>query len=356
MTNHEQSAGIIDRDRKLKHSNLSNAECLPMAFGHRHATFNRDVNSLYDMISGVTPKLKSYECVGQPQKFFHRSAFVSVNDLALAATVCSPTAYEVSEDDDLYFILPFHGQASAESQGKNYLVSPIIGAALTPGFNRKGFMSEMSMLQATLNPTRLKATALAMRGTNSVEPFHEDRLARPYQMSMRVGHIRFDQLCASLCKTIDDCDLDVNTLNALGFDDFFYRFVAGIAFPELINASDARDSTNLKTPIERVCDYIDAHLTDTIYLTDLEVISQLGTRALQYAFLRRFGCTPISWIRQRRLALAHQRLLRPQPSDTVTSIALDCGFSNPSDFARLYSKTYGASPKFTLGQSTGLNA
>ena len=69
MTNHEQSAGIIDRDRKLKHSNLSNAECLPMAFGHRHATFNRDVNSLYDMISGVTPKLKSYECVGQPQNF-----------------------------------------------------------------------------------------------------------------------------------------------------------------------------------------------------------------------------------------------------------------------------------------------
>jgi len=325
---------------------------LPLAFGHRHAELNQDINSLYDLISGVTPALKAYESLGHAGDFYHRSAFIHMKDLALAATVCSPMAYQVTEDESLYFLLPLHGQASATSQNKHFVASSGLVAALTPGHKRKGSMSEMSMLQATLKPERLRSTALAMCGA-AHRQLIDDRLERPQLLSMRAGRVQFNQMFSSICKTIDDCGLHTDTLSALGFDDLFYRSVIFMAFPELFFQPAAPPHPFGKWSIDRVCDYIDAHLTEPIYLTDLEAISELSTRSLQYAFMRKFGCTPMAWIRQRRLDLAHRRLMHAAPWETVTSIALDCGFSNAGDFAHLYASAYGVPPKSTLGRAHG---
>jgi AraC-like DNA-binding protein len=327
------------------------AQRLNMAFGQRHATVNQDINSLYDLITGVAPALKSYDSLGT-QAFYHRTAFVGLQDLALAATVCSPMAYEVSDDEALYFILPLHGEADASSQKKSFLCSPALGAALTPGHARKGSMGEMSMVQATLDPARFKATAQTMLG-EACRPLIEDRLQGPSVLPMCAGQLRFDHLFSTLCKTIDDCGMQAGTLNALGFDDVFYRTVISMAFPEQLVHGQAKPAAAARTPLDRVCDYIDAHLTEAIYLTELEAIAQLGTRALQYAFLRRFACSPTAWIRQRRLQLARHRLMHATPMETVTRIALDCGFSNPGDFARLYLQSYGEAPSATLKKSVG---
>lgn len=324
---------------------------LCLAFGQRYATINHDIRALYDLITGVTPTLKSYEHTGTDE-FYHRSALVNLKDLSLAATVCSPMAYEVCEDtnDTLYFILPFHGQASARTRRKDFLSNPALGAAITPGHDRKGHMGEISMLQATLRPERLKATALAMLGQSSLNQVRE-RFLEPRVLPMHSGQVRFDHLFSTICRTIDDCGMQSALLHALGFDDLFYRSVVTMAFPELLAQHSTATSAAALTPLNRVCDYIDAHLSEAIYLTELEAVAGLGTRALQYAFMRRFGCSPTAWIRQRRLQLAHQRLMHAGPSDTVTGIALDCGFSNPGDFAQLYQKSYGEPPRQVLKRS-----
>lgn len=322
-----------------------------MAFGYHRSAINQDINSLYDMISGVTSTLKLYE-KADSSAFFHRSAFVSVKDLALAATVCSPMAYEVSEDDKFYFKLPFQGEATARSQHKDYRSSPADGAVLMPGHARKGKMTEISMLQATLEPERLQRTAMTMAG-DGYRRLIEDRLQAPQLLAMQSGQVQFDQLFRTVCKVIDDCGLATETLNALGFDDLFYRAVVNMAFPELLGLPQDSRRTSDNTVLERVCDYIETHLSETIYLTDLEAISQLSTRSLQYAFQRRFNCTPMGWIRDRRLQLARQQLRCAFPGQTVTSIALDCGFSNPGDFARFYFKRYGELPGYTLSQAIG---
>lgn len=320
-----------------------------LAFGDRQAATNLDINSLYDQLSAVTSTLKSLESVDSG-KFYHRTAFVGMKNLALAATVCSPMTYEVAEDDSFYFILPFAGQASASCEKKRYLASPSLGAAITPGHARKGGMSDMSMLQATLSPERLKFTAATMLGP-AFQRQIKDRLDAPKLVALQTDHLRFDQLFTTICKTIDDCGLRAETLNALGVDDLFYRSVVSMAFPDLI-ANGRAQSPGLAA-LNRVCEYIDAHLTETIYLTELEVIGQLSTRSLQYAFQRQFGCTPTAWIRERRLRLAHHRLQNAHPDETVTSIAMECGFPKPSDFSRWYLLYYGQSPKSTLSKAAG---
>lgn len=330
-------------NKSLKISGIKNK----MPFGHQYSSTSNDINQFYDLITGVTPTLRSYEVLGNSKKFEQRSAFLELKDLTVAASVCSPITYEVDEDHGIYFILPFHGEATCKIENQNYISSASHGAMMIPGQHRRGATTNLSMLQATLNADRLKSTALAMMGHNS-RPIIEKRFQSPQMLPMNSGKVRFDRLFYTLCQTIDDCHLQNGILNNLGFDDIFYRSVINMLFFDHFENYKNQFKYSRNSQINLICEYIEANLTEPIYLTDLEKISDLSARSMQYAFMRESSCSPTAWIRQRRLQLAHQRLLRASPSDSVTRIALDCGFSNSSDFARLYLDTYGQSPKLTL--------
>lgn len=59
----------------------------------------------------------------------------------------------------------------------------------------------------------------------------------------------------------------------------------------------------------------------------------------------------MAWILDRRLQLVHQRLLQAAADDSVTKIAVDCGFTNLGRFALAYRAKFGASPSDTLKRS-----
>jgi transcriptional regulator GlxA family with amidase domain len=54
---------------------------------------------------------------------------------------------------------------------------------------------------------------------------------------------------------------------------------------------------------------------------------------------------------QMRLERARERLLSAVPSDTVTSIALDCGFAHLGRFPTAYRTAFGELPAETLARS-----
>jgi AraC-like DNA-binding protein len=77
----------------------------------------------------------------------------------------------------------------------------------------------------------------------------------------------------------------------------------------------------------------------------------IGIRALQAGFRRQVGYSPRQYLIRCRLDLARARLLSPAPLDTVSSIAIDCGFLNLGLFASRYRRTYGELPSQTLAGS-----
>lgn len=340
---------------KLGNSNSNSnstqvAQNLRIAFGHRNAAVNRNINSLYDLITGVTPTLRAYESIGQSRDFFHRSAFVEMKDLTLAATACSSISYEVTEDSNFYFFLPLSGESFAQTAHKNYISSPSHGAFIATGQERKGFTSEMSMLQATLDLERLKSTALTMAGP-SLQKLIEDRLRSPHVLPMQAGNLRFDHLFSTICQTIDDCGLQSATLNALGVDDLFYRAVITMTFPELFLDLSALQEIDKKyvssRKLELVCDYVVANLEKTLDLTSLEEISGMSARALQYAFRERFNVTPTQWIREQRLDRARTMLQWSHNEDSIVAVAMSLGFSNHSIFSQYYKARFGELPSET---------
>jgi transcriptional regulator GlxA family with amidase domain len=83
----------------------------------------------------------------------------------------------------------------------------------------------------------------------------------------------------------------------------------------------------------------------------IEAIANAGgcsVRALQLAFRSFRGTTPMASLQRIRLAAARVEILRIDGAQSLARIAAEHGFSNPSRFAQLFRRTYGAYPSEAL--------
>jgi AraC-like DNA-binding protein len=112
-------------------------------------------------------------------------------------------------------------------------------------------------------------------------------------------------------------------------------------------AMDRRDSG--APTLRRAVTYIEEHAADDLSVADIASAATVTIRAVQLAFRRHLGTTPMAYLRQVRLAHAHQDLQRSDPGTrTVAEIAARWGFANHSRFTASYRRTYGVPPSHTL--------
>lgn len=102
--------------------------------------------------------------------------------------------------------------------------------------------------------------------------------------------------------------------------------------------------------LRRALAYVDGHAAAPITLADIAAAAGVGARALQYAFARHLGTTPLAHLHRVRLEHAHRELQAADPTTgaTVTEIAVSWGFPKPSRFAAEYRQVYGQLPSRTL--------
>ncbi|WP_063831314.1 AraC family transcriptional regulator [Streptomyces sp. NRRL F-2664] len=121
------------------------------------------------------------------------------------------------------------------------------------------------------------------------------------------------------------------------------------ARPEPVLA-DTRDATT--DTVRRAVAFIESHPAAEIGLADAAAAAGVTPRALQYAFRRHLGTTPMAYLRRVRLAQAHADLLAADPGrDTVTAIAHRWGFHHQGRFAAAYRAAYGVPPRAALARS-----
>lgn len=115
--------------------------------------------------------------------------------------------------------------------------------------------------------------------------------------------------------------------------------------PTIEDRHDANPAT-----LCRAIAFIEDHADQDISVADIAAAARVTIRALQYAFRRHRGTTPMGYLRTARLQYAHEDLLAADPTTgvTVTEIAARWGFFHPGRFARLYRAVYGRPPHQTL--------
>jgi transcriptional regulator GlxA family with amidase domain len=110
------------------------------------------------------------------------------------------------------------------------------------------------------------------------------------------------------------------------------------------------DPSRLPPLVRTAVDTIEQNLREPFTVEDLADACGVSARALQYAFRKHIGMTPMAYARQVRLAQAHRELETADPAGgvTVARVAAAWGFMNPGRFASYYAQQYGRRPSETL--------
>lgn len=113
-------------------------------------------------------------------------------------------------------------------------------------------------------------------------------------------------------------------------------------------AADRRDAH--PATIRRAVAYLEQQADQDVGLADIAAAAHVSPRAVQHAFRRHLGTTPLGYLRRIRLERAHRDLLAADPDggDTVSAIALRWGFASHSRFTAHYRTAYGRPPSHTL--------
>ncbi|WP_328417523.1 helix-turn-helix transcriptional regulator [Micromonospora sp. NBC_00389] len=110
---------------------------------------------------------------------------------------------------------------------------------------------------------------------------------------------------------------------------------------------DRRDAGT--ATLRRAITFMDEHADRDITAADIANAAAVSLRAVQLAFRRHLGTTPMAHLRRIRLDRAHHDLVRADPRrDTVSAIASRWGFASHSRFTARYHASYGVPPRETL--------
>lgn len=83
-------------------------------------------------------------------------------------------------------------------------------------------------------------------------------------------------------------------------------------------------------------------------ISDVAARIKVSMRSLENGFRETRRCTPTQYLRGIRLAAAHERLLSPSESTTVTEVAFSQGFFHLGRFSAHYREVFGEMPGQTL--------
>lgn len=97
--------------------------------------------------------------------------------------------------------------------------------------------------------------------------------------------------------------------------------------------------------------FIEEHYTQALTVERIAAAVGISSRSLYAGFKDYVGQSPMQFVKQLRLERARTLLLTADPTqDTVTHIALSCGFSHLGQFAIDYQQRYAERPSATLLQ------
>ncbi|MEO7106882.1 MAG: AraC family transcriptional regulator [Rhodoferax sp.] len=323
----------------------------PLPFGERLATISANPKSYGDHVAAAAPSLQAFEPLDDKTEFRTKSSAIEINGLKLASGANTPVTVEFATAKSRNLIIPFFGTSISTVGRRSFNWDAGQNAMYLPPIERVARGSKRSYLHIDVDPVRLQRSARAMLGLGAdelVDLYLDDTRLLPLNNPGREADKSWRQICGmidSMCETPE-------LLGHMGVDELIYRNMVLMFRPDLFGKSltlvqqkDMRVAS--QRALDPLCSYIQAKVDERITLTDMERISGMSSRALQYAFLQRFACTPMNWVMKQRLGKARLRLLNSQPSDNITVIALEHGFASASAFSAQYMREFGEKPSTT---------
>ncbi len=108
--------------------------------------------------------------------------------------------------------------------------------------------------------------------------------------------------------------------------------------------------------IAKAQEFMRTNFAEAIGPEDVAEAADVSTRALFAGFRSHLNTTPMRYLKELRLDMVHDTLTRMEPRRTsVTTIAMNYGFSHLGHFCAAYKQKFGELPRETLRKSSGGN-
>jgi len=288
----------------------------------------------------------------QGEPFFNHSGCVRLGDLTLLATWGSAIHGEVEQKCEAQLVVPYRAGVNTftvDRQTHSFRNSCLfIPAART---RIRLDCSQCSGVIISFPPQTLLPVAQAIAGPGFDAMPLQAALEQTALLSCRADPRR-DRLHALMRQTLayaESCIAVGGSIHPmLRLDDLIRRLIVMLLVPDLLEAASAL-SLEAETFVHQdLLDWLLAHLHEPICLSDLETRSSYSRRSLQYAFKQRFGCGPMQWLRQQRLARAKTLLEQPGFHGGLAEVAHACGYFSQASFSRDFLARYGERPSRVL--------
>lgn len=316
-----------------------------LAFRDARSGVATDVLAVGDRLAATLPRLNAFSATGPREEFRFKTADVDVNGLLVSAYAQSGSYLERDAARGFELTIPLQGRGHTIADGLRHDVIAGENAFLSAAETRKT-VPAASAVRISLDPETLNATCATILGAD----YRERIAARTRTPDLTIGDISFFTLFKSVFAQIDGVGDHPDILGKLALDDALYRLCAGLLYPRMFSSDETLPAKRPHPRIElaQLCDYLAAHLTQPISLTQMEQRSGLSARVLQYSFQGAYGMRPKEWLRKQRLHAARAILEKLDQPITLTSLAYDFCFASPSAFSKYYQAEFGEPPSETL--------
>ena len=117
------------------------------------------------------------------------------------------------------------------------------------------------------------------------------------------------------------------------------------------NWSDSLEAPGSASGLEHVRKleaYIAEHASDIVDMVMLAEVSGLSGATIHRLFRKHRGYTPMQYLQEERMRILRRRLLLCDPSESVTRIAMECGFVHMGRLAAAYRRRFNENPSQTM--------
>jgi AraC-like DNA-binding protein len=324
-----------------------------LPLGDRNALRAKGLNELIEMVATGLPSGWQASDGSGPEQCLAKFNSLNVKGTTLCAfSMVGSSRYHAGRTPAAVLSVTFSGEFSYKNARKTLVESGGRVATLTAA--DEPFDGELHPDSSPLvglafspDPTRLSDTLRIMSGPKGEVGYCDAWLGKSRELPLQFGESNLFISFAQLIRLIHVVEDQPTMLAHLSLDDGLYRHAALMLRPDIF-FNDQEPVCGSVRRLDDVCDFMLTRLDKPVSLTELESISGLSARALQYAFRKRFGCSPLQWLVGARLDQARMKLLKPEVNTSVTSVALDAGFLNPSSFSKKYFERFGELPSRTL--------
>ena len=318
-----------------------------LAFHHQASKRVTDVTRVQDNLDRLMPTIMEFAVLGRRAGFMSSKAAVDINDLTLIALSHTPYRLDRRGCASPELWIPFSGRLYVSDGRSDFEYGGNRGYLCTSE-TRNAQTTTVSALGLRFDMQRLNAVHAAIVGAPDVA----DIPGQTRLVQLDAHGADYLTLIKNVLRQVDELALHSAVLQRLGVDDSLYRIMACLLMPGLLGREEpvAGMRNHVHERVAKLCDFLHGHLNQPVTLTDMEQISGLSARVLQYNFQKSFGMRPKQWLCKQRLHAAHAVLVKSDGRVKLTALAYEYCFPSPSTFSRAYQMEFGELPSETLAE------